>query len=213
MIPKNSERVFRGILFDVYHWKQKQFDGSYKTFEAIKRKPGVQLIVTVEDKLMLMQEEQPFVGKFIGLPGGILDEKNPKKGVLRELKEETGMSSKNVEFWRKTDFSSKVNWITYYYFVKDCKKISAQNLDAGEKITPFLVSFEEFVDITSREDFRNKEFSNYMFRLKHDSKKLEEFKKLVFGKEKKVTRVKRKIKQVIKRKISKKGEYNHLFSN
>ena len=205
MIPKKSEKVFRGILFDVYHWKQKQFDGSYKTFEAVKRKPSVLIIATVEDKLLLLNEEQPFAGKFLGLAGGMMDEKNPKKCVLRELLEETGMVPEQVEFWKKVDFSKKVQWVTYYYFAKNCKKITEQNLDkGGERITPFLVSFEEFVEIASSEDFRDREFSNYLFRLKQDAKALEEFRKLIFRKDKKVTRIKRKIKHVLKKKINKK---------
>lgn len=211
MLPKKSERVFRGILFDVYHWKQKQFDGSYKTFEAVKKKPDVQIIVTVGDKLLLMKEEQPFVGKFIGLPGGIMESKNPRKDVLRELLEETGMKPKQLEFWKKTNMSSKIQWESHYYFARDCSKVTEPHLDKGEKISLLWVSFEEFVEISSAESFRNKTFSDYMFRLKHNPKKLDEFKKLVFRKEKKVARVKRTIKHAIKKRISKKGTYNSLF--
>jgi len=199
MLPKKADKVFRGIMFDVYHWKQKQFDGSYKTFEAVKRKPSALIIVTVGDKLMLLNEEQPFAGKFIGLAGGIVDEKNPKKGALRELLEETGMKPERLEFWKTTSFSKKVQWETYYYIAKNCKKVAEQNLDeGGEKITPFLVSFEKFVDIVSGEEFRDRDFSNFMFRLKQDSKKLEEFREFIFRKEKKMTRIKRKIKHVNK---------------
>jgi 8-oxo-dGTP pyrophosphatase MutT (NUDIX family) len=199
MLPKKADKVFRGIMFDVYHWKQKQFDGSYKTFEAVKRKPSALIIATVGDKIMLLNEEQPFAGKFVGFPGGIVDEKNPKKGALRELMEETGMKPEKFEFWQKTDFSKKVQWTTHYYIAKNCKKIAEQNLDkGGEKISPFLVTFEEFVNVVSSEDFRDKDFSNYMFRLKQDSKKLEEFRELIFRNEKKMTRIKRKIKHVKK---------------
>ncbi|MFA6073589.1 MAG: NUDIX domain-containing protein [Candidatus Woesearchaeota archaeon] len=185
MLPKNANKVFKGIMFDVYHWKQKQFDGSYKTFEAVKRKPSALIIATVRDKLMLMKEEQPFAGKFIGLAGGIVDEKNPKKGALRELLEETGMKPEKLEFWKTDSFSKKVQWKTHYFIAKNCKKVAEQNLDmGGEKITPFLVTFEQFVDIVEKEDFRDRDFSNYIFRLKQNPKQLSKFKKFIFKIEK-----------------------------
>ncbi len=36
-IPPNAKRVFKGIIFDVYQWQQKMFDGSKETFEMLKR--------------------------------------------------------------------------------------------------------------------------------------------------------------------------------
>jgi hypothetical protein len=31
--PKGAKLAFRGVVFDVYQWKQRMFDGSYQTFE------------------------------------------------------------------------------------------------------------------------------------------------------------------------------------
>ena len=42
VIPHNAKKVFNGILFDVYQWKQKMFDNSIKTFEMLKRKSSLQ---------------------------------------------------------------------------------------------------------------------------------------------------------------------------
>jgi len=36
---KNSKLIYKGIILDVYQWRQKLYDGSYATFEqAIRRK-------------------------------------------------------------------------------------------------------------------------------------------------------------------------------
>jgi ADP-ribose pyrophosphatase len=181
MIPKKAKRVFKGIIFDVYHWKEKMFDGTYTTFEGIKRRPTVQLIVIVGDKLLLQKEEQPMFGKFISLPGGVVNEnETPINASKRELLEEEGMKASKIKFWRKTEFLKRIEWNTDYFIMKDCKKISKQNLDNGERIEPVLVSFDKFVEIVSKEEFRNKDFSNYIFRLKQDKKKLEEFRKIIF---------------------------------
>lgn len=37
-IPDHAELVFKGVLHDVYQWQQEAFDGSFLTFEAIRRR-------------------------------------------------------------------------------------------------------------------------------------------------------------------------------
>lgn len=182
MIPKKAKRVFTGVMFDVYQWKEKMFDGTYGVFEGIKRKPSVQLIVISGDKIILQKEEQPHVGKFISVPGGIINRgESPLSAAKRELLEETGMKAEKIIFWRKAEFSKKIEWDTHYFIARGCKKVSAPHLDNGEKISSFPVSFNEFVKIVSEEGFRNKELSNYVFRLKQDKKALQKFKKEIFG--------------------------------
>ena len=66
------------------------------------------------------------------------------------------MKPESLELWKKTSFSKKVQWSTYYFIAKNCKKVAEQNLDkGGERITPFLVSFDEFIEIASQESFRD----------------------------------------------------------
>ena len=72
-IPDNAKKVFTGITYDVYQWEQKMFDGTYSTFEILKRRLGVQVIVVIKDKILLLKEEQPGKGKFISLVGGCAD--------------------------------------------------------------------------------------------------------------------------------------------
>lgn len=180
MIPPKAKIVFKGIYFDVYHWNERMFDGSIGTFEGIRRRPSVQLIVVYEGKIMLLKEEQPFAGKFLSLCGGAVDEnEKPLAAAKRELLEETGLKASKIILHRKTELFKRIEWDTYYYIMKDCKKIGETHLDSGEKITPKLVGFSEFIELVGREDFRNKEFSNYIYRLKHDKKKLEDFRKLL----------------------------------
>lgn len=82
-IPKHAKRVFKGIIFDVYQWKQKLFDGSFTTFEKIKRKSTVMVLpITKDGKIILTQQEQPLEGKFIGAIGGIVDDKDKNEAIL-----------------------------------------------------------------------------------------------------------------------------------
>lgn len=37
LIPDSARRVFKGIIYDVYHWQQELHDGSATTFEMLRR--------------------------------------------------------------------------------------------------------------------------------------------------------------------------------
>jgi len=69
--PRPCPLRLSGILFDVYQWDQELFDGSTTTFEAVRRIPSVQILATTpERELILLREEQPYVGAFVAVPGG-----------------------------------------------------------------------------------------------------------------------------------------------
>ena len=58
--------------------------------------------------------------------------------------------------------------------------VAEQHLDPGEKIEVKQVSFSDFIEMTSSEDFGNNMFTNDILRMKLDEKKLDEFKKKLF---------------------------------
>jgi len=33
LVPEEAKLVFKGIIYDVYQWEQKMFDGTFSTFE------------------------------------------------------------------------------------------------------------------------------------------------------------------------------------
>ena len=93
--PDNAQKVFEGVLFNVYQWPQKMFDGSTITFESLERRDTVTIIPVTEDgKIIMTKQEQPCAKPFLSLPGGIMD---PGEAVFvaakRELMEETGYLS------------------------------------------------------------------------------------------------------------------------
>lgn len=182
-IPENAKKVFEGILFDVYQWEQKMFDGTFATFEAIKKLGSVQIIaITPENKIILLDEEQPHNGKFISMPGGKLEKnETPLENAKKELKEETGMKAKRIEFYKETNFGSTINWPTYYFIARDCIKVQEPELEPGEKITPIELNFDEFINKTQEPNFRNKGFKEMIFRMIHTKEELNNFKKKLFN--------------------------------
>lgn len=182
MIPKSAKRVFKGLLFEVYQWPQRTFDGSYMTYEAIRRKDTVQVLATVGNRIILMKEEQPRQGRYLSVPGGMVEGKNHKSGAYRELLEETGMKPEKMLFWKKREVPVDIDWSSYYYIARNCRKVAEPNLDSGEKIRMRLVTFTQFVNLIQDKQFRNRDISNFFYVLSKDPKKLEAFRKELFGK-------------------------------
>lgn len=180
-IPPDAKRVFKGKIFDVYQWEQKMFDGSTETFEMIKRPNTLQIIPIVGDKIIMAEEEQPNKSPFLSLLGGREEEgEEPKESAKRELLEESGLESDDWELFRSYNPYGKLDWTIYLLIARNCKKVTGQKLDAGEKITLLEVSFEEFLEKIQDERFWGAEIANDIYRLSHDPKKLQEFKKKLF---------------------------------
>lgn len=175
-IPKEAKKVFEGIIFDVYHWKQKMFDGSTATFEALKRPDTIQIIPAQDGKILLAFEEQPNrVATYTFVGGRVEKGEDQITAAKRELLEETGLESNDWELYKVYDIESKIEWSVYLYFARNCKKVAEPHLDAGEKIEVRAVNFEEFLKITSDEKFWGTEIAIDIFRMKEDKEKLEEF--------------------------------------
>lgn len=146
LVPKNAELVYKGKIFDVYQWQQKMFDGSFETFEMLKRPDTIKIIAIKDDKIVILDQKQPDQAKaFIDLPGGRHDQDNESEldAAKRELLEETGMQFGN---WRLIDIiqpHNKIEWFVYLFLATDFSSQQAQTLDRGEQITVELTGFEE----------------------------------------------------------------------
>jgi len=155
-IPANAKRVFKGVVFDVYQWEQKGYDGKVKTFEKIKRYDTALIIpITKEGKIILAKQEQPGKKPFIGLVGGRVDEgEKPLEAAKRELLEETGYKAKEWLLFDALQPVSKIEWALYFFIAKGCHKVANQTLDGAEKIDLFLVNFDEFLEVMLHDNFR-----------------------------------------------------------
>lgn len=180
-IPKNAKLVHKGIIFDTYQWEQKMFDGSTATFEMLGRTATVKIIATQGDKIILGHEEQPDWGPFYDLFGGRVDEgEKPLDCAKRELMEEGGFASDDWELFKTEEPYHKMNWKIYTYIARNCKQINGQNLDPGEKIQIKLISWEEFLDLIIKDEFRGTNVELEVLR-RHYLGTLDELKKKIFG--------------------------------
>ncbi len=179
-IPPNATKVFKGKIFDVYQWDQEMYDGTKQIFEKLKRPDTVVVFAVMDDgKIMLTEQEQPGKAPFIGAAGGRMDEgEDVLTAAKRELLEETGYEASEFVLWKAQHPTSKIDWVVYYFIAKGLKKVSDQNLDAGEKIKLKFVDFEELPKIVASDNFSEKEIIVDFLKAELDPNKKEELKKL-----------------------------------
>lgn len=182
-IPEDAKMVFKGILFDVWQWEQKLFDGSTATFERLKRPNTAQVVATVDDKILLLMQEQPDSSRpFPSIPGGRCDEdEEPLESAKRELLEETGYASDEWQLWKETEPFAKMEWTVYTYIARNCSKVQEPHLDAGEKIEQRLVSFDEFLHLTDVDDFYDRELMEPLLRARYSQIEKQKLSALFFG--------------------------------
>lgn len=181
-LPKYAKLVFEGKIFKIYQWEQKMFDGSIQIFEIAKRNDNVQVLATVNDKIILIKELQPHFKKYkISLPGGNVDDnESPKDAAKREFFEETGYKADNLVLFKKNSLGSKVIRTFYLYITKNPKQINNVIDTNGEKIQLMLVDFNDFIKLSQNENFRNKELTSYIKQIQNDDFKMLKFKELLF---------------------------------
>jgi 8-oxo-dGTP pyrophosphatase MutT (NUDIX family) len=181
-IPEHAKLVFKGKIFDVYQWEQEMFDGTKEIFEAIKRPGTVQVIATQGVKVLLSHEEQPGKPRRITFLGGRMEkDEESLAAAKRELLEESGMESDDWDLYRDYESGGKIVWPFYVYIARNVQKVAEPHLDAGEKIDLKEVSFEEFIEIVTSEDYIDRQISQEIYRLKEDKAKLAAFRTRLFG--------------------------------
>ena len=180
LYPEDAKIVFRGKIFSIVQWTQKMYDGTYSTFERIIR-PSTAMVIPIKSdgKIILSKQEQPGLKPFIGLVGGVVNlDENPENAAKRELLEESGYEAENWILWDQVQLSEKIEWTVYTYIAKNLKVKQNPTPDNGEKIETFEVTFEEFIQFTHNENFRDIEIALKIHRMENNKEKMMETKHL-----------------------------------
>ncbi len=163
-IPTHAKEVFKGVLFSVFQWEQEMFDGSISIFEKVKRDDTViTLPITKEGKIILTLQEQPGkIESFVGLAGGrfVDSQEDPVDAAKRELREETGYDSTELELFKAYQPINKIEWAIYIFIARNCEKVGNPELDAGEKIELKFVDYDEFLKEALKDNFYEYELTD-----------------------------------------------------
>lgn len=146
LIPEQATCVFKGVIFDVYQWQQEKFDGTFATYEMIKRPDTVNVLAIKGDNVVIISDEQPGRRAILTLPGGRHDVASETEldCAKREMHEETGMRFKNWKLISVKQEHAKIDYLYYIFLATDFEGQDEQHVDAGgEKIEVMEVTLGE----------------------------------------------------------------------
>lgn len=146
LIPKDAKLVFKGEIFEVYQWQQELYDGSFETFEMLKRPDTVTIIAVDGDEIIVLDEEQPGgIVRKSSLPGGRVDPgESTLQAAKRELEEETGLQFEKWAMLSVDQPERKLEWFRYLYIASGVVGRAPTRHGAGEKIEVKRIPFDDF---------------------------------------------------------------------
>ncbi len=135
------DKVYEGSVFDFYQDTMQLPDGNLEKwdFVAHRRVGGACVVPVLSDgSILLIRQFRPAVDRVtLELPAGARDKasERPYDAAIRELREETGYSSSDVQpLIRLQTATSWSNEETDVYLAKNCRREGEQNLDEAEDI-------------------------------------------------------------------------------
>jgi ADP-ribose pyrophosphatase len=110
------------------------------------------IVVTEDERIILVRQYRyPVDQTTFELPGGVIEKgEDPKAAAIREMEEETGYTSNDVEFLLKLAPNPAINDNTaYFYLAKNAVPTGTINFDALEDIDTLSFTKEEIWKLLS----------------------------------------------------------------
>jgi len=108
------------------------------------------IVVTAEERVILVRQYRyPIDQTILELPGGVIEKgEDPKAAAKREMVEETGYTSDDIEFLMQSAPNPAVNNNTAYFFLaRNAVPTPSTNPDLFEDIDIVSFSRQEFIEL------------------------------------------------------------------
>lgn len=130
--------------------KFEQPDGEsaeYVTKDRMGSVSGAVIALTMDDKVVIAEQFRPGPEKIMQeLPGGgVNPDEDHQEAVMRELLEETGYTSKDVQHLGSVYKDAYSNTLSEYYIARECIRTELQSLDEGEFVNVKLITVDELM--------------------------------------------------------------------
>jgi len=91
------------------------------------------------------------------------------------------MEAESLALWHVERYGSTIEWTGYDFIARRCRQVCPPQQEPGERIEPYLVSFDQFLVEVERPDFRNRTLAARVFRMRHTPGAIDEFRALLFA--------------------------------
>lgn len=143
-----KKRIFKGKNFDISLYNFKIL-GKKIQHEIIEQNSAAAVLAIENDKIVMVKQFRYPEKNSLEIPAGIKNKnETSKKCAKRELLEETGYSSSNLQFL--TRFYPSLGYNLQYidcFFTTKVKKIGDQKLDEDENITVEKISIKKLISM------------------------------------------------------------------
>ena len=124
------------------------------TFSILEAPDWINVIaLTPENEIVLVEQYRYGIEKpTLELPGGICDPgENPLESSERELLEETGFAGDEcIDLGSVSSNPAMMTNYTHTFLIRNCKKVSEQQLDGNERIHVHVIPVIEFLELVGR---------------------------------------------------------------
>jgi ADP-ribose pyrophosphatase len=145
--------------FDVVNDTVQLPDGETSEFDYLSSSESVVILpFTPEGDVVLIEEWRHAVGRRNrALPAGNLEPgEMPETAVHRELREETGHETDDIEHLSTVEPANGFSDAVFHYYVaRDCEATATQDLDENESIEVTQASFASLLDDLEAGDLRD----------------------------------------------------------
>ncbi len=164
--PDNAQMAFQGVLFEVWQWEQKLFDGSSVTFESLRR-PDTVLVLPVRQDGTLLLVHQLHPGdrrsRLRVLSGRVKAGEIPEQTARRELGEEIGIVAGEFRLWDAWQPIEKVDWAVYLFIAHNLATGPALRSDPRERVTAQPIPIDRLFEDEFVYELDHPEFTSKLF--------------------------------------------------